>query len=117
MAALGFESGLSPGNPRPEGCGRRVSLKRRSSTESEASRKTILVGIMRRDRLQESGQMVQLRALAHVDHQSGAADLAGLHGQVGELRDEFDRKIIDAVVAKVLERFRAPRPFPSRSCP
>ena len=47
MPPLRFERSFNrPSVPR--GCGRRVSLNRRSSTASDASRKTTRVGIMRR---------------------------------------------------------------------
>ena len=97
----------------PSGCGRRVSLKRRSRTASDASRKTTLVGIMRPTDFRISGKLFQLGAFAHVHDQRGAANLARLHGQVGELRDQLDRKVVDAVVAQVFEGLQdrgLPRP-------
>ena len=56
-----------------------------------------------RNRLQYLGKFVELGAFTHVHHQRGAANLARLDRQVGELRDELHRQVIDAVVAQVLE--------------
>ena len=56
------------------------------------------------DRFQDSGKLFQLGAFAHVHDKRGAADLTGLHSQVGKLRDELHRQVIDAVVAQILER-------------
>ena len=65
-----------------------------------------MVGIMRATDFRYLGKLFQLGAFAHVDDEGGAANLARLHGQVGKLRDELDRQVVDAVVAEVLEGFQ-----------
>ena len=53
--------------------------------------------------LQNLWQFFQLRSFANIDYQCCAPDFARLHGQVGKLRDELDRQIVDAVVAQIFE--------------
>ena len=89
----------------PSGCGRRVSLKRRSRMDSAASRKITFVGSMRLTEFTIAGSDFQLRAFANVHDQGGAADLGGLPHQFRKSRNQFDRQVVHAVVAEVLESF------------
>ena len=89
------------------GCGRRVSLNRRTSAEWLASRK-ISVGFTRGVRLQlpvDARKLRQEAALAHVDddrHLVEARILA--RRQLGHRRNQLRRQVVDAEVAEVLER-------------
>ena len=56
-----------------------------------------------RDGLQDPGKFFQLGAFAHVHDQRGAANLTGLDSQVGELRDELYREVVDTVVAEIFK--------------
>ena len=58
------------------------------------------------DGLQDAGKLAELGAFANVDDQRGAADIARLQRQFGEVRNQFDRKIVDAVVAEIFEGFK-----------
>ncbi len=91
------------GDAVPSGCGRRVSLKRRSSTASAASRKIICVGKHALDRVHDGRQLVQLRAFANIHHQRRALDLGRLPHQLGEAGNQVDRQVVHAVVAQILE--------------
>ena len=55
------------------------------------------------DGLQDGGQFFEFRAFANIYDQRGAADLAGLHGQFGKLRNQFYREIVDTVIAQVFK--------------
>ena len=89
------------------GCGRRVSLKRRSSAASLASRNTSIGSQVRR-RLQpppDRRKLANEPALAHVDD-DGDLGLVGVlaQRQVGQHRNQRRRQVVDAVVAEILER-------------
>ena len=92
---------------RASGCGRRVSLNRRTSAASLASRK-ISVGIepgIARSDVEHARELLEQRALAHVDDDGGLLDLgAGPQRQLREGRHQRDRQVVDAEVAEVLER-------------
>ena len=65
------------------------------------------------DRFQDRRQLFQLGAFADIHDQRGAANFARLHRQFGKLRDQFDGKIVDAVVAEIFEGLQhrgLPRP-------
>ena len=53
--------------------------------------------------LQNARQLLELRAFAHIHHQRGAADLGRLQRHLGEARNQFDGKVVDAVVAQILK--------------
>src|SRR5208283_2239826 len=57
-------------------------------------------------RLQNRRQLLELRTLAHVNHQRRARNFARLQGQFGEARNEFDRQIVDAVKAEIFKRLQ-----------
>ncbi len=52
---------------------------------------------------QDLGKFLQRRAFAHIDDQRGTPNLTRLDGQIGKLRDELDRQVVDAVVAQILK--------------
>src|ERR1700733_1951654 len=54
-------------------------------------------------RFQNAGKAFEFRSFADIDHQRRAAVFARLHGQLSKIRDQFDGKIVDAIVAQVLE--------------
>ena len=89
------------------GCGRRVSLKRRTSAAVFASRK-IRIGLRRRHLPQLAEDLRKRRdeaALPHVDDDRDLLDLAaGAQRQLGERGDERGRQVVDAEVAEILER-------------
>src|SRR5262249_18033856 len=56
--------------------------------------------------LQQRRQFLELRTFSSIDEQGGAGETAITGGvQLSKNRNEFDRKIVDAVEAHVLERF------------
>src|SRR5215470_17817771 len=55
------------------------------------------------DGLQDVGQLIEFAAFPDVNDKSGPPDFGRLHGQFGKAGDQFDRKIIDTVVAQVLK--------------
>ena len=91
-------------SPRPMGCGRRVSEKRRTRASSLASRKTTRVGRTLRTflRMAGSGRAACLRARRRPGRRVRSR---GLAHEVGEARDEFQRQVVDGVEAEVLKRF------------
>ncbi len=54
-------------------------------------------------RLENARQLFELRAFANIHHQRRAADLGRLQRHLGEARDQFDGKVIDAVVAQIFK--------------
>ena len=88
------------------GCGRRVSLKRRTSAASEASRNhsetrsaflLLELGVDRR-------QLAKALAFANVDdHGDFRGVVFGLQSEFVEFADESNRKVIDAEVAAVFK--------------
>ena len=107
------------GGPGASGCGRRVSLKRRSSAASLASRK-ISSGCSPRvacSRRHIARKLANEPALAHVDDH---CDLLGVgvlaQRQVGQHRDERRRQVVDAVVAEIFERANRVRLARARQC-
>ena len=58
------------------------------------------------NRLQHLGELSQLRAFADVNDESSPPDIPRLNRQLGKPGNQFDRQIIDAVVAEVFERFQ-----------
>src|SRR5215472_8469930 len=56
-------------------------------------------------RLEDRRKLLELLALANVDYQRGAFDLRRLPDQFRETGDQPHRKVVDAVVAQVLEGF------------
>ncbi len=87
----------------PSGCGRRVSLKRRSRMDSVGFEENHLGGQHALDRIHDRRQRFQLRAFANVHHQRSALDLGGLPDQFGKVRNQFHRQVVHAVVAQILE--------------
>ena len=55
------------------------------------------------DLLKDSGEALQRLAFADVDDQRGAIDLGGLADEIGEARQQFERQIVDGVVAEVFK--------------
>jgi hypothetical protein len=50
--------------------------------------------------------LVEFRAFAYIDHQRCAADLGRLQRHLGEARDQFDGKIVHAVIAQILKSLK-----------
>ena len=93
-----------PASP-PSGCGRRVSLKRRTSTSSLASKNSDLEPVAGAAQLVEHARVVgEELALADVDAEGDAVDALERAGaELEEARDEHERQVVDAVEAEVLE--------------
>jgi hypothetical protein len=53
--------------------------------------------------MQNGRQFFELGTFAHVYDQRSPTNFTGLHRQVGELRDELDGEVVDAVVAEILK--------------
>ena len=102
MPPLCFSAAFT-GESVPRGWGRRVSLKRRSRTSSEASRKTIFVGTILRTDSKMPGSLLSLDPSRTSTTRAVRRDVARLQGQFGKLRYQFDRKIVDAIVAKIFK--------------
>ena len=89
------------------GCGRRVSLNRRTSTSSDASRK-ISTGCRFRIAFQAAEDLRHLLEhlpFAHVDDDRRAGDLVpGAQRQLREHRQQRDRQVVDAEVPEILQR-------------
>ena len=89
------------------GCGRRVSLNRRTSAAWLASRK-ISTGLRPRHLAQLPEHLRERRqesALAHVDDDRDLVDVAaGAQRQLRQRRNQRRRQVVDAEVAEILER-------------
>ena len=90
------------------GCGRRVSLKRRTSAASLASRK-ISVGLRPRHRPQRrehARELLEQDVPSRTSMTTAAFSISRVrpHRQLGERRQQRDRQVVDAEVAEVLER-------------
>ena len=100
MPSLTERSGAS-------GCGRRVSLKRRTSAALLASRK-MSTGLSRgifRSLPEDLRKRRQEVALADVDDDRDLLDVAaGAQRQLRQRRNERRRQVVDAEVAEILER-------------
>ena len=102
VAAFRFERGLD---------GRIRAQRVRTASLAEAPHENGIGGLEEDDlgrnrtpnRFQNDRQLLQRGTFAHVHDQGGAAKLARLHGQVGKLGNEFNRQVVDAVVAQILE--------------
>ena len=100
MPSLTDRSGAS-------GCGRRVSLNRRTSAAWLASRK-ISTGLSRgifRSRAEDLRERREEVAFAHVDDDRDLLDVAaGAQRQLRQRRNQRRRQVVDAEVAEILER-------------
>ena len=95
------------GRPCASGCGRRVSLNRRTSASWLASRK-ISTGSSRGIALQlpqDARELAEEAALADVDDDAPPSAARRLRGATArQRRDQLRRQVVDAEVAEVLER-------------
>src|SRR5271170_4005858 len=57
-------------------------------------------------RLQNAGKLLELGAFAHIHHQSGASDFSRLQCHLSKAWDQFDGKVIDAVVTQILKSLK-----------
>ena len=89
------------------------ALKRmRTPRLAEAAHQRFVVGFEKQqpridaapDLPEDSRELPQSRPFAHIDHQRRAPDRGGIAHQFGKLRDQFDRKIIDGVIAEIFQR-------------
>ncbi len=53
--------------------------------------------------LHDRRELAEFRTFANVDDQSRAADFARLQREVGETWNQFERKVVNAVVAEIFE--------------
>ena len=89
-----------------------------------AAQQRVFVGLEKQHRglqrapqgLQQLRQLVEPRTFADIDHQGGALDFGRVAHQVGEVRNQADRQVVDRVVAEVFEGLQGRELSPRRSC-
>ena len=90
----------------PRGCGRRVSLKRRTMASSSASRKISRAVTDLRMPLKTSGKTLEPVALANIHHQGCRLNTGIVAGQLGELGNQLHRQVVHRVETQIFQRLQ-----------